>query len=161
MNTRSFFEASSSAKAKMMIIVIASAWGLSACQGFKTQIPLGERPPASPVVGGMDWGWDVAGDAAVRPIQVFSNAEKTWLQMAPHHAMPAVFVNGEPVPFSLEPPYIVLAGNPSRIELMSTNYKSLILKRPDQAVVNKPALEKPPKQTHDLSRIETVKSINK
>ena len=113
--------------------------------GCASQAPLtsfvqaDERPVAAPTSGGYDWSWDVAGDQPVRPIQVFTNGEKTWIQMAPHQVMPAVFVTGVPVSFDISPPYLVIVGAPSKIDLIATNYRAVITRRaPPPPIVQSP-----------------------
>lgn len=87
------------------------------------------RPAAADATAGFNWSWDISGDPQVRPMQVFSNKESTWLQMGPRQAMPAVFVDGAPVPFELNPPFIKIIGSPDRIELVATAYRAVVIKR--------------------------------
>ena len=111
------------------------------------------RPAAASTTGGFNWAWDITGDRAVRPIQVFGNDEKTWLQMAPQQAMPAIFVGGVPVPFDINPPYFVVSGSPARIDVIATNYRAVITKR--NAVTN--AIPEPNRaRSADPSRIQSV-----
>lgn len=110
-----------------------------------------KRPAAADATGGFDWSWDVAGDPQVRPIQVFTNGEKTWLQMAPHQVMPALFVAGTPVPFELNPPYIMVVGAPDRIDLIATSYRAVVTRRAPPA----PAV---PLRSNDAGRLQTVPS---
>jgi hypothetical protein len=91
--------------------------------------PTAPRAAASPVAGGFDWDWDVRGDQAVRPIQVFSDGNKTWLQFGQRQFMPAVIVNGAPVPFDVAPPYLIVQGQPGRIDLMVAGYRATAVKR--------------------------------
>lgn len=89
----------------------------------------GDRPAAADVTAGFDWGWDIRGDQPVRPIQVFSDGQKTYLQFAPQQFMPAVVVNSTPVPFDAMPPYLVIQGRPSRIDLLSSGYRAVVQSR--------------------------------
>lgn len=88
-----------------------------------------ERPPAASTTGGFDWSYDISGDQPVRPVQVFGNGIKTWLQMAPQQVLPAIFVAGEPVPFDVQPPYLVVLGSPKRIDLIATSYRAVVVRR--------------------------------
>lgn len=128
--------------------LIVFAGVLSGCQTRPVEPPVAasnqvsERPAAAPVTGGFDWTYDISGDQPVRPIQVFSNAEKTWIQMAPHQVMPALFVDGKPVPFDLQPPYLIVQGQPQRIDVIATAYRAVIAKRNSQPVVPQAAQQR-------------------
>lgn len=84
------------------------------------------RPAAAPVDIGADWAYQVEGDAAIRPVQVFSMGGKTYLQMRPQQVVPAIVVGGAPVPFRISQPYLVIDGTPSVINLISDGYRAVI-----------------------------------
>ncbi len=84
------------------------------------------RPPATPVDIGADWNYMVSGDAAIRPVQVFSMGGKTYLQMRPQQVVPALVVGGQPIPFRISQPYIVVDGTPSVINLISDGYRAVV-----------------------------------
>jgi hypothetical protein len=109
------------------------------------------RPAATDVTAGFHWDWDISGDPQVRPIQVFSNREKTWIQMAPHQVMPAIFVNGQPVPFDVSGHYITIAGAPDRIDVVATAYRAIATKR--TAPIGLPA-----PRPSDVGRLRTIPS---
>lgn len=111
------------------------------------------RPAAGDTTAGFDWSWDIAGDPQIRPIQVFTNGEKTWLQMAPHQVMPAVFVAGLPVPFDLNPPYLMLVGAPDRIDLVATAYRAVVTRRAAAMTGDRNV---PPQRSIDTTRIQRV-----
>lgn len=85
----------------------------------------------------------------MRPMQVFSNTENTWLQMGPRQVMPAVFVDGVPVPFELNPPFIKIVGSPDRIELVATAYRSVVIKRNPKADITRA-------HSNDVGRLKVV-----
>ncbi|ETH88571.1 toxin co-regulated pilus biosynthesis protein Q [Bordetella pertussis STO1-CHOC-0018] len=58
--------------------------------------------------------WQLSGDPAVAPLQVFDDARRIWLQFAPGQPIPAIFAHGaggeRPVPYLRRDPYIVVDG---------------------------------------------------
>lgn len=90
---------------------------------------LSARPAAASVDGETDWAWDVSGDAVVRPLQVFSLRDRTYLQMLPGQRIPAVLVDGSAIPFTISPPYIVVQGTSQRYDLMADGYRAVIAHR--------------------------------
>lgn len=135
---------------------IAASFGLllSGCATFsgsdRSANIVSSRPAAVSVDAGVDWAWSVSGDNAVRPLQVFSINGKTYLQMRPGQLIPAVVVEGQPVPFSITPPYVVVKGTPSRMDLLASGHRALIMHR---GPVTMPA---PPSQSSD--RVQRVAS---
>jgi hypothetical protein len=113
-------------------ISAALAVALSACAPVSTRPDSNtsmQRPAAAPVDGSADWAWVVSGDNAVRPMQVFSLEGKTYLQMRTGQLIPAVVVDGQPVPFSIAAPYIVVQGEPQRIDLLARGSRAVLLHR--------------------------------
>lgn len=115
---------------KIAFALPALAVALSSCA--VTPAPQGpsnlvsSRPAAAPVNVGVDWNWMVSGDNAVRPVQVFSLNGKTYLQMDAKQIMPALIVNGTPIPFGISPPYLVIQGMPHRIEVVANGYRAIV-----------------------------------
>lgn len=141
----------------LIATVIAVVAALAGCQ---TPVPvaldannLSDRPPAVSTTANFQWNYDISGDRAIRPIQVFSNGEKTWLQMSPAAAFPAIFVNDLPIPFSIEAPYLVIVGAPQRINLVSAQYRAIVSRRTSDAKAAPPM-----RSTGEASRIQTVPS---
>lgn len=99
------------------------------------------RPAAVSVNGVADWSWDVSGDALVRPLQVFSLSGQTYFQMLPRQRIPAIFVDGTPVPFKLAPPYLIVKGVPQRFDLIADGYRALVIHRGPVAMPDVPAVE--------------------
>lgn len=112
---------------------VAFAASLSGCASFGTRPSAGNivsaRPAAVSVDATADWSWSVSGDMAVRPLQVFSLNGKTYLQMRAGQLIPAVVVEGQPVPFTISAPYIVVQGKPSRIDLLASGYRAVLVHR--------------------------------
>jgi hypothetical protein len=86
-----------------------------------------DRPAATSVEAQADWAWSVSGDNAVRPMQVFSLKGKTYLQMRTGQLIPAVIVDGQPVPFTIAAPYLVVQGKPARIDLLASGYRAVLM----------------------------------
>jgi len=85
--------------------------GLAAC----AQWPGGEsRWSGGAPAGHYDFNWQLSGDPAVAPLQVFSGAGRTWLQFAPGRTPPALFAQTpagmRPLPYTRHDPYIVVEG---------------------------------------------------
>lgn len=99
-----------------------------------------DRPAAVSVNAAADWSWSISGDAAIRPLQVFSLKGKTYLQMLPGQLIPAVLVSGEPVPFVVAPPYVVVSGTPTRMDLLSSGHRAVIAHRGPVAAPEHPVV---------------------
>lgn len=106
--------------------------------GVLTRLTSTTRPAATSVAAGIDWDWDAEGDNAVRPSKPFSIHGKTYLPMRQDQLMPAIFVAGQVVPFDYSPPYLVVQGEPPKIDLIAHGYRAVITKR----------LPPPPPATH-------------
>ena len=69
---------------------------------------------ASPSTQGFRFDWQLSGDPAVAPLQVFDDGRETWLQFPPGQPLPAIFGThdgGEHLlPYVRRDPYIVVAG---------------------------------------------------
>jgi len=69
---------------------------------------------ARPAAQGFRFDWQLSGDPAVAPMQVFDDGKETWLQFAPGQALPAIFgigTDGErALPYFRRDPYVVLTG---------------------------------------------------
>lgn len=65
--------------------------------------------------------WALSGDPQIMPLQVFDDGERMWLQFGPEGAWPAVFDAGadglRPLSYRREPPYMVLDGVYTSLEL--------------------------------------------
>lgn len=87
-------------------------------------VPSIDRPAAAPVDVGIDWGWRVVGDAAVRPVQVFSKHGQTYMQMRDRRLVVLV-VNGEVVPHMTSWPYLVIQGSPDQVDVVADGYRAI------------------------------------
>ncbi|OAE50291.1 hypothetical protein A7J67_14795 [Achromobacter xylosoxidans] len=101
-----------------MVRIFFLAAGLS-CLGACTWS--GPRPAggsswqtAMPSSQGFRFDWQLSGDPAVAPLQVFDDGRETWLQFLPGQPVPAIFGTGEggehPLPYVRRDPYVVVAG---------------------------------------------------
>lgn len=68
----------------------------------------------SPSRQGFRFDWQLSGDPAVAPLQVFDDGRETWLQFLPGQPLPAIFGAGaggeHPLPYVRRDPYVVVAG---------------------------------------------------
>lgn len=103
-----------------MVRIFFLAAGLS-CLGACTWSGPGAGPggspwqAASPSGQGFRFDWQLSGDPAVAPLQVFDDGRETWLQFLPGQPLPAIFgadAGGEhPLPYVRREPYVVVAGS--------------------------------------------------
>jgi len=89
---------------------------LSGCMGpvnrpWPTEQPSGTNIPT----GKLDFGWKLSGDRAVAPVQVFSDASRTWLQWLPGQVLPIILgasEQGEQVlSYLRQGPYTIIEGH--------------------------------------------------
>jgi hypothetical protein len=89
---------------------------LSGCMGpvnrpWPTEQPSGTNIPT----GKLDFGWKLSGDRAVAPLQVFSDASRTWLQWLPGQVLPIILgasEQGEQVlSYLRQGPYTIIEGH--------------------------------------------------
>lgn len=69
---------------------------------------------AGPSAQGFRFDWQLSGDPAVAPLQVFDDGRETWLQFLPGQPLPAIFGVGNDgeraLPYVRRDPYVVVAG---------------------------------------------------
>lgn len=111
-----------------------------------------DRPAAAPVDVGIDWGWRVVGDAASRPVQVFSLGGQTYVQMRDRRPV-VLLINGEVVPYRASWPYLVIQGVPDRLDVVLDGYRAVAERQSVQAT-QKTAVPMEPAQ---INRVERVK----
>ncbi|MFJ3463359.1 TcpQ domain-containing protein [Achromobacter spanius] len=104
-----------------MVRIFFLAAGLS-CLGACTWSGPGSGPgrdttswqAANPPSHGFRFDWQLSGDPAVAPLQVFDDGRETWLQFLPGQPLPAIFGAGDggehPLPYVRRDPYVVVAG---------------------------------------------------
>lgn len=121
--------------------------GLLALTGCATQPEaprlVEDRPAAAPVDVGIDWGWRVIGDAAVRPSQVFSLNGMTYVQMPPGKPDVVLIADGVVANYKLYPPYLVIAGVPTRVDVLNDGFRAVVTRmvapEPHRERVTRPA----------------------
>lgn len=100
-----------------------------------------DRPAAAPVDVGINWSWRIVGDEAVRPVQVFDTRGQTFLQMRPQQAQEVVILsNGQVLPFQVSPPYLVLQGTPSQLDVVRDGYRAVLVRSAAQEAAQQPSL---------------------
>src|SRR5690606_3210808 len=84
--------------------------GLAACAQWSGPPAWRSDAPAAHY----DFDWQLSGDPAVAPLQVFSGAGRTWLQFAPGRTPPALFAQTpaglQPLRYKRHDPYVVVDG---------------------------------------------------
>ncbi|WP_409558503.1 TcpQ domain-containing protein [Achromobacter sp.] len=69
---------------------------------------------AGPSAQGFRFDWQLSGDPAVAPLQVFDDGRETWLQFLPGQPLPAIFGMGNDgeraLPYVRRDPYVVVTG---------------------------------------------------
>lgn len=100
-----------------MVRIFFLAAGLSclgACTGAGHGAGGSSWQAASPAAQGFRFDWQLSGDPAVAPLQVFDDGRETWLQFAPGQALPAIFGVGSEgeraLPYVRRDPYVVVVG---------------------------------------------------
>ena len=89
---------------------------LSGCMGPVTRPWPTEQPRGTNVPSGtLDFNWKLSGDRAVAPLQVFSDASRTWLQWLPGQILPIILgasEHGEQVlTYLRQGPYTIIEGH--------------------------------------------------
>jgi hypothetical protein len=107
---------------------------LSGCAGFNRQEPdivplMVDRPAAARVDVGIDWNWRVVGDAAVRPVQVFSKGSTLYLQMRDQRPV-VLLVNRQIIPYRTSWPYLLVNGTPDEMDIAMDGYRAVIVRSP-------------------------------
>lgn len=124
---------------------LLAAVGFLLMAGCATQEPappappvqVSERPAAATVDVGIDWGWRLVGDAAARPVQVFSMSGQTYLQMRDRRPV-VILVGGQIVPFMVSWPYLIVQGEPERIDIVLEGYRAIAERISSKPVVADP-----------------------
>lgn len=116
----------------MKTFSVLSVLALPFIAGCATQAPVKEppvmvadRPAAAPVDVGIEWGWRIVGDAAVRPVQVFSMNGQTYLHMRDRRPV-VLLVGREVLPFLTSWPYLVIQGEPDRVDVVLDGYRAVL-----------------------------------
>lgn len=81
--------------------------------------PLTDSSVETPA-GKLDFGWRLSGERSVAPLQIFSDASRTWLQWGSQQAVPAIVGLAEHtehvLPYRLQGPYTVIEGHWSQLQ---------------------------------------------
>jgi len=97
---------------------------LSGCMGPVGRPWPSEQPSGTNIPSGkLDFGWKLSGDRAVAPLQVFSDATRTWLQWLPGQVLPIILgasEQGEQVlSYLRQGPYTIIEGHWSALMFRS------------------------------------------
>jgi hypothetical protein len=132
--------------ALMYVATTALMSGCATQQQRQMDEMIADRPAAASVDVGIEWGWKVIGDAATRPVQVFSLGDKTYFQMRDNRPV-VLMVAGQIIPFSTSWPYLVIQGAPSRVDIVADGYRALV-----ERVGSGMALQRQPEQVSRIIR---------
>ena len=128
---------------------------LSGCMGpvvrpWPTEQPGGTNIPS----GKLDFAWRLSGDRAVAPLQVFSDASRTWLQWLPGQILPIILGSSEQgeqvLTYLRQGPYTILDGHWSVLLFRSARQQARA-RRSDPSLVATPA-----SQQRVLSQLSTL-----
>lgn len=138
----------------MRNIYVALAIFLAGCATPEpVEVIQADRPAGAPVDMGVDWGWRVLGDAAVRPVQVFSTGDQTYVQMRDRRPV-VLIVNGEVVPHLTSWPYLVIQGVPGQLDVVADGFRALAEHPATAREARRRDLEV---QAEGVNRVERVK----
>jgi len=89
---------------------------LSGCMGPAGRPWPSEQPSGTNIPSGkLDFGWRLSGDRAVAPLQVFSDASRTWLQWLPGQILPIILGSSEQgeqvLTYLRQGPYTIIEGH--------------------------------------------------
>ncbi|MFM7011605.1 MAG: TcpQ domain-containing protein [Betaproteobacteria bacterium] len=97
-----------------------SCLGLTACTKAWVDAGAQDQATAQSLSGKLDFGWRLSGDRSVAPLQIFSDASRTWLQWTPKQTLPALIgldEQGERVlSYRQQGPYTVVEGHWSQLQ---------------------------------------------
>lgn len=102
---------------------------LSGCMGpagrpWPSEQPSGTNTPS----GTLDFGWRLSGDRTVAPLQVFSDASRTWLQWLPGQILPIIFGSSEQgeqvLTYLRQGPYTIIEGHWSALLFRSARQQA-------------------------------------
>ncbi|WP_459614621.1 TrbG/VirB9 family P-type conjugative transfer protein [Bordetella sp. 2513F-2] len=80
--------------------------------------------------GVFDFNWQLSGDAAVAPLQVFGTDREIWLQFDAGQPIPALFAStpqgDRPLSYRRQEPYVIVEGNWPRLTLRGGRYAAQV-----------------------------------
>ncbi len=90
--------------------------------------------------GSLDFGWKLSGNRLVAPLQVFSDAQRTWLHWHPNQSLPVVVAIGpegeQVVPYRRQDPYTVIDGHWPKLSFRAGRHLAHAHKINAQGAVN-------------------------
>ncbi len=117
---------------------------LTGCVGPLSRPWPSERQVAAHVPSGkLDFGWRLSGDRGVAPLQVFSDASRTWLQWLPGQPLPVITgtsAQGEQVlSYVRQGPYTILEGHWRALSFQSATQQARARRLNSAAVASEPS----------------------
>lgn len=124
---------------------------ITGCVNVPLDIPginsnmIADRPSASPVDVGINWGWKIVGDSVIRPVQVFDIRNNTYLQMPLGVNQDVVIlVDGDIAQYESVAPYIKISGTPSRIDIVRDGYRAVLVRGVQPLIQAAESVDSPP-----------------
>lgn len=100
-------------RACWLIVCVVSINGCSVA--VDRHVEASRSPTAMVPAGKLDFGWRLSGDREIAPLQVFSDAHRTWLHWQPNQTLPVIVANGvegdQVLSYQRQPPYTVIEGH--------------------------------------------------
>jgi hypothetical protein len=102
---------------------------LSGCMGPVGRPWPNEQPGGTNIPSGkLDFAWRLSGDRAVAPLQVFSDASRTWLQWLPGQMLPIILGSSEQgeqvLTYLRQGPYTIIEGHWSALLFRSARQQA-------------------------------------
>lgn len=101
-------------------LLFLSCLGITACTKTRIDAGVQDQTAVQSPIGKLDFDWRLSGDRSVAPLQIFSDASRTWLQWSPKQTLPALIglsEQGERVlSYRQQGPYTVVEGHWSRLQ---------------------------------------------
>jgi len=138
---------------------------LSGCMGPAGRPWPSEQPSGTNIPSGkLDFGWRLSGDRAVAPLQVFSDASRTWLQWLPGQILPIILGSSEQgeqvLTYLRQGPYTIIEGHWSVLLFRSARHQARA-RRADAALVAAATLQERASSFPSASRRQSVQTSSR
>ena len=123
-----------------------SSFMLSGCVGSVSRPwPSEQQATAHGPSGKLDFGWKLSGDRGVAPLQVFSDASRTWLQWLPGQPLPVISATGaqgeQVLSYVRQGPYTIVEGHWRALSFQSATQQARARRLNGAAVATEPSLQ--------------------
>ena len=133
-------------------LLFFSCLGITACTKTWVDIGTQDQTAVQSPVGKLDFGWRLSGDRSVAPLQIFSDATRTWLQWSPQQILPALIGLGEQgervLSYRQQGPYTVVDGHWLQLQFRAGSRQARA-----RRLVAAPAIASPPTPPVDAASV--------